>query len=77
MRGSEVIAVTVRLAWALHGPQGTGWGDAELEVPNGSWHNVLTGERWTGGSVKLAELLARFPVALLTRTVDGGEEASS
>ncbi|HVL50484.1 MAG TPA: malto-oligosyltrehalose synthase [Actinomycetota bacterium] len=42
-----------------------GWGDTSVELPSGVWRNQLTGERLSGGPVKVAELLARFPVALL------------
>jgi (1->4)-alpha-D-glucan 1-alpha-D-glucosylmutase len=47
------------------------WGDTELDVgsllPDGSLHNVLTGETLTlrAGRVRLAECFARFPAALL------------
>jgi (1->4)-alpha-D-glucan 1-alpha-D-glucosylmutase len=37
-----------------------------LELPAGSWRNELTGEEVVGGERQLAELLARFPVALLS-----------
>jgi len=40
------------------------WGDATLSV-EGSYQNVLTGERHQGGSLRVADLLAAFPVALL------------
>jgi maltooligosyltrehalose synthase len=36
-------------------------------VPDRSWVNVLTGELIQGGKVEIAELLRRFPVALLSR----------
>ena len=42
-----------------------GWEDTSVELPSGVWRNQLTGERLSGGPVKVAELLARFPVALL------------
>src|SRR5205807_2073337 len=46
----------------------TAWGDATLELPEGTYENVLTGEKHEAkGRVRLAELLAVFPVALLTR----------
>jgi (1->4)-alpha-D-glucan 1-alpha-D-glucosylmutase len=41
------------------------WGEAKLELPAGSYRNVLTDERVEGGARPLAELLGRFPVALL------------
>jgi len=41
-----------------------GWGDTELALPPGEWHDALTG---TPASPRLAELLATLPVALLVR----------
>ncbi|MDX1665081.1 MAG: hypothetical protein R3272_14915, partial [Candidatus Promineifilaceae bacterium] len=43
------------------------WGDATVELPQGTWHNLLTGEIVQGGAARLEEILARFPVALLNR----------
>ena len=67
-RGGTPSAVTVvtRLPVALerHG----GWGDHTIFVPEGRWHDVLTGTEVDGGAVRLAELLETFPVALLART---------
>jgi (1->4)-alpha-D-glucan 1-alpha-D-glucosylmutase len=40
------------------------WGDARLAL-EGSFVNVLTGERHAGRDARIAELLATFPVALL------------
>jgi len=65
-----VIAVAPRLFTRLMGerdraPLGeAAWGDATLSV-EGSYQNVLTGERHQGGSLRVADLLAAFPVALL------------
>jgi (1->4)-alpha-D-glucan 1-alpha-D-glucosylmutase len=43
------------------------WGDARLPVPEGRYENVLTGEAHgiSAAGVRVADLLARFPVALL------------
>jgi (1->4)-alpha-D-glucan 1-alpha-D-glucosylmutase len=62
-RGGEVVAVAPRLVLGL----GDDWADTTLPLPAGGWHNVLTGEQLAGGDRPLAELLARFPVALLAR----------
>jgi (1->4)-alpha-D-glucan 1-alpha-D-glucosylmutase len=65
-----VIAVAPRLFTNLMGandiaPLGAkAWGAATLAL-EGSYVNVLTGERHAGGRVRVAELLATFPVALL------------
>jgi (1->4)-alpha-D-glucan 1-alpha-D-glucosylmutase len=63
-RGGEVVMVAPRLVLGLK----DGWGNTALDLPAGSWRNELTGETLEGGEVRLASLLARFPVALLART---------
>jgi (1->4)-alpha-D-glucan 1-alpha-D-glucosylmutase len=41
-------------------------GDSQLELPSGPYRNILTGERYQGGTkIDIASLLAGFPVALL------------
>jgi maltooligosyltrehalose synthase len=45
---------------------GGDWRDTALEIPGGTWRNVLTGEQMTG-PIGLANVLKRFPVALLER----------
>ena len=44
-----------------------GWGDHSVALPEGSWHDVLTGREVTGGVVDVGTLLDRLPVALLVR----------
>jgi (1->4)-alpha-D-glucan 1-alpha-D-glucosylmutase len=65
-RGQEVVAVVPRLVLALGGE----WADTSLELPAGRWRNALTGED-VAGRVRLPQLLARFPVALLVRRANG------
>jgi (1->4)-alpha-D-glucan 1-alpha-D-glucosylmutase len=48
-----------------------GWRETAVELPAGKWSNELTGEAVDGGRRAAAELLGRFPVALLVRK--GGE----
>ncbi|MFN2582460.1 MAG: malto-oligosyltrehalose synthase, partial [Candidatus Dormibacteria bacterium] len=60
----EVIAVAVRLAHAVSG----GWHDTSIDLPAGTWRNVLSDEHVKGGAVRLADLLDAFPVALLERS---------
>ncbi len=44
------------------------WHDTVAELPDGEWHDVITGARITGGGpVAVADLLAAFPVAVLAR----------
>ncbi|MBG6237893.1 (1-_4)-alpha-D-glucan 1-alpha-D-glucosylmutase [Mycetocola sp. CAN_C7] len=57
------ITVATRLPLGLEAVGG--WGDTTLEIAGRSWVDVLTGERCSGGSVKLADLLSTYPVALL------------
>jgi (1->4)-alpha-D-glucan 1-alpha-D-glucosylmutase len=62
-RGGAVTVVT-RLPRQLADRQG--WGETELELPEGAWQDVITGSRWTG-RVPLGAVLADLPVALLSR----------
>jgi (1->4)-alpha-D-glucan 1-alpha-D-glucosylmutase len=68
-RGSEVVAVVPRLVGGLGG----GWEDTSLELPPGRWRNELTGED-VAGRVPMAELVARFPVALLLHATEPAAE---
>jgi malto-oligosyltrehalose synthase/malto-oligosyltrehalose trehalohydrolase len=58
----RAIAVGTRLPVGL--AAGGGWGDTSLELPPGQWVDLLTDRRWDG-TVRLADLLAAYPVALL------------
>jgi (1->4)-alpha-D-glucan 1-alpha-D-glucosylmutase len=66
-RSSSLVAVATRLpvGLAAHG----GWGDTVLPLPDGSadWHDVVTDTAVDGAAPQLADLLARYPVALLVR----------
>ena len=65
LRGDEVLVVVPRLAVGLAGD----WGDTWLDLPAGRWCDELgreSGPRWEG-RVRLGELLADFPVAVLGR----------
>jgi (1->4)-alpha-D-glucan 1-alpha-D-glucosylmutase len=62
-RGDGLIALAPRLVIGL----GDDWGDTALEMPPGRWRDELTGEVAQGGRRRVADLLARFPVALLAR----------
>lgn len=66
VRSGEVVTVAPRLVLNLGGDH-TEWDDTTLELPAGRWQNELTGDTVEGGTVALANLLGRFPVALLTR----------
>ncbi|HEY4626669.1 MAG TPA: malto-oligosyltrehalose synthase, partial [Blastococcus sp.] len=64
--GDGVVAVATRLPVAL---AAEGWGDTALQLPNGAWRDLLTGERFVSDVAGIAAdvLLARLPVALLVR----------
>jgi (1->4)-alpha-D-glucan 1-alpha-D-glucosylmutase len=65
-RSGEVVTAVTRLSLRLE--RGGGWHDTELRLPEGRWADVLAPEReFGGGRVRLAELFARRPVALLRR----------
>ncbi|WP_432504340.1 malto-oligosyltrehalose synthase [Kineococcus arenarius] len=59
------IAVTTRLPVSLerHG----GWGEHTLSLPEGEWRDAFTGTVVSGGAVRVADVLAQLPVALLVR----------
>jgi (1->4)-alpha-D-glucan 1-alpha-D-glucosylmutase len=64
-RGGVVVAATrLPVSLALDG-----WGDTALQLPNGAWRDLLTGERVVSDVAGIAadRLLARLPVALLVR----------
>jgi (1->4)-alpha-D-glucan 1-alpha-D-glucosylmutase len=62
-RGGAIVTAVPRLVLGLAGQ----WADTRLELPGDRWRNVLTGEDVTGPTVRVEELLRRFPVALLER----------
>ncbi|MDZ7642473.1 MAG: malto-oligosyltrehalose synthase [Desulfurivibrio sp.] len=62
-RGEAVIGLAPRLVLGLRGA----WRDTRLTLPAGYWHNLLTGERFRGGTRRLTRLLGCFPVALLEK----------
>jgi (1->4)-alpha-D-glucan 1-alpha-D-glucosylmutase len=59
------LAVIVpRLLWGLGGD----WLDTTVELPRGSWTNILTGGPQSGGEpLALGQALGAFPVAVLVR----------
>src|SRR5262245_37503179 len=69
-RGDSVVTVVPRLVMRLEG----NWLNTTLELPAGTWRNELTGDV-VQGVVPLTDLLARFPVALLSRVEAGASDA--
>jgi (1->4)-alpha-D-glucan 1-alpha-D-glucosylmutase len=62
-RGS-LLALVPRLPASLGGE----WGDTEVDLPAGSWTDLLTGEVVEGGrAVAVSELVQGFPVTVLAR----------
>lgn len=61
-RGGAVVVAT-RLPIGLE--RAGGWGDTALLVPTGRYVDVVTGAEHAGDSLALADVLARYPVALL------------
>jgi len=61
VRGQQVATVVPRLVLGLAGD----WGGTTVDLPAGRWRSVLTGTDVDGGRVRLADLFAAFPVALL------------
>ncbi|RZS89476.1 maltooligosyl trehalose synthase [Motilibacter rhizosphaerae] len=64
LRGGRVAVVATRLPAGL---ARTGFGEAAVSLPDGTWTDVLTGKQFDGGAVALAELLDQLPVALLRK----------
>ena len=58
-----VIALATRLPLTLAAHDG--WQDTEFDLPAGEWADVLTGTRVEGGRQLVADMMQRYPVALL------------
>lgn len=61
--GAVAVATRLPIGLAARG----GWGDTSIQLPEGHWRELLTTKELRGGEVRLADLLATAPVALLTR----------
>lgn len=65
-RSGEVVTAVTRLSLRL--ARAGGWADTELPLPAGRWTDLLAPERdFASGPVRLADLFAVRPVALLRR----------
>ncbi len=58
-----MLAVAPRLVVKLAGE----WHGTALTLSEGNWTNHLTGGTYDTGPIAIAELLRRFPVAMLSR----------
>ena len=47
------------------------WADTTVELPPGQWRNEFTSETLDGGVIRVASVLKRFPVALVSREDQG------
>jgi (1->4)-alpha-D-glucan 1-alpha-D-glucosylmutase len=65
-RGDAVITLATRLPVALH--RLGGWSSSTVVLPDGQWQDVLTGRAVGSGAVRIDDLLANYPVALLARS---------
>ena len=64
-RSEDLVVVGTRLPVGLEASGG--WRDTTLALDDGEWTDAITGASTAGGPVEAAELLDRYPVALLTR----------
>jgi (1->4)-alpha-D-glucan 1-alpha-D-glucosylmutase len=67
--GKSVAVVAPRLAGTLGVPPlGKAWKSTHLELPEGQWRDVFTGEElMSTGNVPMGNVFARFPIACLVR----------
>ncbi len=63
VRGGDVATVVPRLPLTFGGD----WGDTSITLAEGKWRNRLRDDAVEGGRVRVGDLLAGFPVALLVR----------
>jgi (1->4)-alpha-D-glucan 1-alpha-D-glucosylmutase len=66
-------AVTVATRLPLGLADAGGWGDTTIVLAGRAVVDLLTGIRFEGATIRLAELLARYPVALLVTADDTAE----
>jgi len=64
-RSDDLVVVGTRLPVGLE--SAGGWRDTTLHLAEGGWTDVITSASVNGGAVELADLLDRYPVALLVR----------
>lgn len=63
LRSENVAVITPR--WNVN--IGGNFASTTIELPEGIWNHVLTGESYEGGPLRVQTLLKRFPVALLVK----------
>ena len=62
-RGGEAVTVVPRFPLLLRGD----WAETSVALPRGRWLDRFTGTSFEGGEALVEDLLAGFPVALLSR----------
>jgi (1->4)-alpha-D-glucan 1-alpha-D-glucosylmutase len=63
-----LLSLPMPVDWAAQaGVTHADWGNTGLELPPGTWRNKLTGEMVQSPFARIADLLAHFPVALLSQ----------
>ncbi len=63
VRGGDVVTLTPRLVMKVR----EGFGNTTVDVPDGEWLDVLSRKKVRGGALRVDDVFARFPVALLVR----------
>jgi (1->4)-alpha-D-glucan 1-alpha-D-glucosylmutase len=66
LRADRVAALAPR--WSLK--LGDNWSSTTVDLPQGNWKNLLTGDSLRGGKTRVHTLLRRFPVALLIKETE-------
>ena len=67
-------AVTLATRFPIGLYESGGWGDTTVMLPGHEMVDVFTGRRHPGGLTRIADLLNKYPVALLAPATDGGTE---
>ena len=70
LRAESVAVLAPRWPVKLSGS----WSNTTIELPSGSWRNLLTGDTVRGGQLRVQSLLQRFPVALLVKETEVTEQ---
>ncbi|MDL5487531.1 malto-oligosyltrehalose synthase [Microbacterium wangruii] len=68
--GAITLATRLPVALAARG----GWGDTAVMLPAGPWRDEFTGRIIEGGAASVGDVLATYPVALLTPAADAGSD---
>jgi (1->4)-alpha-D-glucan 1-alpha-D-glucosylmutase len=67
-RAGELAVLVPRLVTGI----ADGWAGTTVTLPDGTWTDVLTGEKTDGGEASVAALLRRFPVTVLAKAGQAG-----